>query len=78
MRTAPPERPDVVRLLVAANRAAYERARAVGGVLHPVGAQPMTPGDWRAQFGPAWDELVRAKARYDRRSILTRGYGLWP
>ncbi|MFF7162129.1 FAD-binding protein [Streptomyces sp. NPDC008086] len=77
MRTAPPAAPDVVRRMVAANRALYERARAVGGVLHPVGALPMAPGDWRAHFGPRWPELLRAKDQYDPRHILTRGYGLW-
>lgn len=77
MRTAPPDRPDVVRRLVAANRALYERARTVGGVLHPVAALPMTPGDWRSHFGPVWPQLVRAKDRYDPHHLLTRGYGLW-
>ncbi|WP_052032311.1 FAD-binding protein [Streptomyces viridochromogenes] len=77
MRTAPPDRPGVVRQLVAANRALYERARALGGVLHPVAALPMTPGDWRSHFGPVWPELVRAKRHYDPHYVLTRGYGLW-
>ncbi len=77
MRTAPPAAPGVVRRLVAANRALYERARTVGGVLHPVGALPMSPGDWRAHFGPVWPDVVRAKDRYDPHHVLTRGYGLW-
>lgn len=77
MRTAPPDRPGVVRQLVAANRALYERATTVGGVLHPVAALPMTPDDWRSHFGPGWPELVRAKDRYDPHYVLTRGYGLW-
>lgn len=77
MRTAPPDRPDVVRELVAANRVVYEQARTVGGVLHPVGALPMTPGDWQAHFGDAWPGLVRAKDRYDPHRILTTGCGLW-
>lgn len=77
MRTAPPDRPDVVRRLVAANRRLYERSRTVGGVLHPVAALPMTPSDWRSHFGSDWPELVRAKDRYDPHHILTRGYGLW-
>ncbi|WP_369031060.1 FAD-binding protein [Streptomyces adonidis] len=78
MRTAPPGAPENVREAVAANRALYERARDLGGVLHPTSAVPMTSGDWRAHFGPAWETLARAKHRYDPHSVLTRGYGLWP
>jgi hypothetical protein len=78
MRTAPPERPDVVGELITANRALYDRARTVGGVLYPVSALPMTPEDWRAHYGPAWEDLVRAKALHDTNRILTRGYGMWP
>lgn len=77
MRTAPPTDPSAVRELVAANRQVYERARALGGVLHPVSALPMTPEDWRAHFGPVWQDLARAKDRHDPHRILTRGYGLW-
>lgn len=77
MRTAPPTDPVTARRMVDANRALYERARAVGGVLYPVSALPMTPEDWRAHFGPAWTALARAKDHYDPRHILTRGYGLW-
>ncbi|MFJ9896359.1 FAD-binding protein [Streptomyces sp. NPDC091280] len=78
MRTAPPDHPDTVRRLVAANRALYERAVAVGGVLLPGGALPMLPADWRAHFGPVWSELARAKRRFDPYAVLTRGYRLWP
>lgn len=77
MRTAPPTDPAAVRELVAANRALYERALAVGGVLHPVSALPMTPADWRDHFGPVWQDLARAKDRHDPHRVLTRGYGLW-
>jgi cytokinin dehydrogenase len=77
MRTAPPTDPSTVQRMVAANRALYERARAVGGVLHPVSALPMTPEDWRAHFGPDWADFARVKEQYDPRHILTRGYGLW-
>ncbi|MGW1209594.1 FAD-binding protein [Streptomyces sp. NPDC002499] len=78
MRTAPPERPDIVGELITANRTLYDRARTVGGVLYPVSALPMTPEDWRAHYGPAWEDLVRAKALHDTNRILTRGYGMWP
>ncbi|NNN30107.1 FAD-binding protein [Streptomyces sp. S3(2020)] len=77
MRTAPPTDPGTVQRMVAANRALYERARAVGGVLHPVSALPMTGEDWRAHFGPDWADFARVKEQYDPQHILTRGYGLW-
>lgn len=77
MRTAPPTDPGAVQRMVAANRALYERARTMGGVLHPVSALPMTPEDWRAHFGPDWADFARVKEQYDPRHILTRGYGLW-
>lgn len=78
MRTAPPTDLGAVRRLVSANRTVYERARALGGVLHPVSALPMTPSDWRGHFGPVWQDLADAKDRHDPYRILTRGYGLWP
>lgn len=77
MRTAPPSDPVAVARMVDANRAVYARALAVGGVLHPVSALPMTPADWRAHFGPVWRDLVLAKDRHDPHRVLTRGYGLW-
>ncbi|MFJ2239187.1 FAD-binding protein [Streptomyces sp. NPDC087859] len=77
MRTAPPTDPGTVQRMVAANRGLYERARAVGGVLHPVSALPMTPEDWRVHFGPDWAGFARVKEQYDPRHILTMGYGLW-
>lgn len=77
MRTAPPQDPDGVRRLVAANRSVYERAREFGGVLYPASAVPMGPADWRAHFGRAYDGLARAKGQYDPYRILTRGCGLW-
>ena len=78
MRTAPSANPSAVRELLAANRAVYERARELGGVLHPVSALPMTCADWRAHFGGDWAGLAQAKDRHDPYRILTRGPGLWP
>ncbi|WP_155054121.1 FAD-binding protein [Streptomyces blattellae] len=77
MRTATATDPVAVRRLVDANRAVYDRAKAVGGVLHPMSAVPMTPADWRDHFGPVWREFAGTKARHDPHGILTRGYGLW-
>lgn len=60
--------------LLAANRAAYDRVRAAGGALYPVSALPMSPGDWRAHFGPVFAQLAAAKRRYDPGHVLTPGY----
>ncbi|MDO0933476.1 FAD-binding protein [Streptomyces sp. DG2A-72] len=78
MRTAPPADADAVRQALAANRELYERARELGGTLHAVSAVQMTPRDWQAHFGPAWEGFARAKTQYDPHQILTRGYDLWP
>lgn len=63
--------------LVQANRAVYERLRDAGGVLYPVSAFPMSPRDWRRHFGPRWQQLRRAKRRFDPGHVLTPGYGLF-
>jgi cytokinin dehydrogenase len=63
--------------MVAANRALYERVRALGGTQYPVGSIPMTPNDWRAHFGSAWPAFAAAKRRYDPRRILAPGQGVF-
>jgi FAD/FMN-containing dehydrogenase len=56
--------------LVKTNRRLYEQVREIGGYLYPVGALPVTPGDWAQHFGDSWPALVRAKRRYDPAGIL--------
>jgi FAD/FMN-containing dehydrogenase len=63
--------------LVAANRASYERVRASGGTLYPVGALPMSCEDWRRHFGGAFGPLRDARRKYDPAGILTPGYELF-
>jgi cytokinin dehydrogenase len=58
---------------VRANRAVYDRVRAAGGTLYPVSALPMSRGDWRRHFGPAFRRLQEAKDRFDPRDVLTPG-----
>jgi cytokinin dehydrogenase len=71
----PPNQAEVDRL-IAANRALYERAVAVGATLYPVSAIPLSPDDWRRHFGPAWPQFAAAKARFDPRHLLTPGQGI--
>ncbi|MEU9151277.1 FAD-binding protein [Streptomyces sp. NPDC048417] len=73
LRTAVPGAADP---MVAANRRAYESARAMGAVAYPVNALPMTPADWRQHFGGQWDTLARAKSVHDPHGILGRGHGM--
>ncbi|MGW7422536.1 FAD-binding protein [Streptomyces sp. NPDC054813] len=73
LRTAVPGAADP---MVAANRRAYEAARAKGAVAYPVNALPMTPADWREHYGSRWDTLARAKSVHDPYGILGRGHGM--
>lgn len=76
LRTAPPDSPETVAAMVAANRAAYELARAQGAVAYPVNALPMSDADWREHYGSCWPALADAKRRHDPHLLLARGHGL--
>ncbi|MEU9410196.1 FAD-binding protein [Streptomyces sp. NPDC048281] len=73
LRTAAPGTADP---MVAANRRAYENARAKGAVAYPANALPMSPGDWREHYGSRWSDLAGAKGRHDPHSVLGRGHGM--
>ncbi|MFD8817380.1 FAD-binding protein [Streptomyces sp. NPDC059627] len=74
LRTALPGTADP---MVAANRRAYEFARAKGAVAYPANALPMSPDDWREHYGSGWDTLAGAKSVHDPYGVLGRGHGLW-
>jgi len=59
------------------NRDLYLRTQAVGGTQYPVGAIPMTPRDWRIQYGSRWAEFKAAKQRFDPHGILAPGQGIF-
>jgi FAD/FMN-containing dehydrogenase len=63
--------------LVDANKATYGRVKAAGGTLYPVSAFPMSKGEWRDHFGPAFGQLDAAKQQYDPDEILTPGYEIF-
>ncbi len=56
-------------------RATYERARALGGTVYPIGSTPLTTEDWRAHHGHGYQALRTAKDHYDPANILTPGAG---
>ncbi|MFE4977126.1 FAD-binding protein [Kitasatospora sp. NPDC056651] len=59
------------------NRRLYERAVALGGKRYPIGAVPgLTQADWRRHYGGRWDQVARAKRRWDPAGILTPGQGI--
>jgi cytokinin dehydrogenase len=68
--------PARVALMMAQNRAFYDRIRGAGGVQYPVGACPMSPDDWRDHFGSKWPLLRDATQRYDPDNLLTPGYNV--
>ncbi|MGW5461632.1 FAD-binding protein [Streptomyces sp. NPDC003996] len=76
LRTAPPGDPGAVAAMVAANRAAYERARSRGAVAYPVNALPMSDADWRDHYGSRRAAFAAAKRRFDPHLVLARGHGL--
>lgn len=70
--------PGAAGRMVSANRSLFERCRDLGGTLYPIGAMPMTPGDWQLQFGNEWSRLVAAKEAFDPGNVLTPGPGIFP
>jgi hypothetical protein len=78
LRTAPPNDLTAVDAQVAANRALFEQAWALGGTHYPIGALPCSPADWRHHFGADWPHFLRLKAHYDPRQVLTPGHGIFP
>ncbi|KOV56187.1 FAD-binding protein [Streptomyces sp. MMG1121] len=76
LRTAPPDGPETVAAMVAANRTAYDLARSEGAVAYPVNALPMSTADWRDHYGSWWPSLAEAKKRHDPHHVLARGHGL--
>jgi cytokinin dehydrogenase len=69
--------PARIALMIAQNRAFYDRIRRAGGVQYPVGAVPMSPDDWKDHFGSKWPLLRDAKQRYDPENLLTPGYNVF-
>jgi FAD/FMN-containing dehydrogenase len=77
LRTAIPPTPERSAELVAANRALFEQARAVGGYFYPVDSVPMSRRDWRRHFGPRWPRFVAAKLAFDPEALLAPGQGIF-
>jgi FAD/FMN-containing dehydrogenase len=68
---------SAAKAMTASNRGLYERNRLRGGTLYPIGAVPLTPDDWKQHFGPRWEALSAAKARFDPHGVLTPGPGIF-
>jgi FAD/FMN-containing dehydrogenase len=79
LRTSAPDSGGALSadVMLAGNRALFERARDLGGYEYPVGSIPMTRHDWRQHFGPRWPFLAAARRHYDPRGILTPGQGIF-
>lgn len=58
-------------------RAVFERARAIGGTLYPIGSTPMSKVDWALQYGLAYIPLRLTKLAYDPAGIMTPGAGIF-
>ena len=76
LRTGSPE-PEATARALAHNYAAYSRVRDGGGTWYPSGAVPLTPAEWRTQYGDSWEAFETAKRRYDPRDNLVPGQGVF-
>jgi len=68
-----PEDPEYVPTQLHKARSMYERARALGGTLYPIGSTPLTTEDWRTHYGSGYQALRTAKEHYDPVNVLTPG-----
>jgi FAD/FMN-containing dehydrogenase len=60
------------------NRTLYERARDMGGYRMTSSAVEMSQDDWKHHYGPAWQIVQAAKAKFDPKNVLTPGLGMFP
>jgi cytokinin dehydrogenase len=74
---APGPNPEFLTRMLARNRELFERARDVGGKRYPIGALEFARRDWVDHYGSVWDDVVRAKKRFDPDRILTPGPGIF-
>lgn len=77
LRTAAPDDALPAPELLQANRDLYLSVQAKGGTQYPVGAIPMTPADWRTQYGARWQQFRAAKQCFDPHGILAPGQGIF-
>ena len=77
LRNAVPPTPERAADLIAANRALFERATALGGKRYPFDSVPMTKHDWHQHYQPLWGAFVSTKHHFDPRNILTPGQGIF-
>ena len=63
--------------MLAVNRTLYELSRSAGGTLYPFAAVELTQEDWRRHYGAQWQDLAKAKRRYDPDAVLASGPRLY-
>jgi cytokinin dehydrogenase len=76
LRAATPGATDVASM-IHENQKLYARHAELGGRFYPIGAVRLEREDWQRHFQPYWDELVRAKRRFDPDHVLTPGPGIF-
>jgi cytokinin dehydrogenase len=77
LRFMPPDQAAIKQAL-AFNRKLFEKGRALGGKHYPIDALELTRQDWKRHYQPHWDELLRAKRRYDPDRVLASGPDIFP
>jgi cytokinin dehydrogenase len=70
--------PALVTAMIDANRALFERARAIGGKKYAIGSVPFSFADWIDHFGASFPAFAARKARFDPNGVLTPGQEIFP
>jgi cytokinin dehydrogenase len=73
MLRTPTTDPEVIARMLAGNRTLFEENRSLGGTHYPFSALHLSRHDWQNHYGHLWDNLVRAKRRYDPDNAFASG-----
>lgn len=72
LRTVPSDA-AALKGVLAENRNLYEQNRALDGSFYTISAIQMKYQDWKKHFEPFWNQLMRAKRKYDPAILLGAG-----
>lgn len=73
LRNVPGASSERIQHLLETNARLWRECIELGGTMYPIGAVPLSPDDWRRQYGPAWERLMAARRRFNPSGLLGPG-----